>query len=296
MNAGPPPVTRQPSQPTPASRALATLNEVKATLTADKGAEARAIRAMFNHDPALSDRFLAVAFSALAGDDNLLSNATPLSIVQAVKDAASMGLEPSGLDGEGFINVYKGIAAFQPMYRGYLKRIRNSGKVLDVDTQVVYEHDEFRIELGTNPNIVHLPALGERGGYKGAYAWALMPSGLRLIEWMNDTDIRYVRDKFSPSVKNNRPSPWDTSYGEMARKTVLRRLSKRLPGEAVNALLSADARVDALAGTIAGPEVSRATRLALAAVGGNGGATEGQAEPAGAPSASPPGTPPSAQG
>ena len=34
-------------------------------------------------------------------------------MLQAIKDAASLGLEPTGLGGEGFINVYKGVAVFQ---------------------------------------------------------------------------------------------------------------------------------------------------------------------------------------
>src|SRR5690349_9607086 len=141
---------------------------IVSTLKENNGAEAKAIRAMFNGDKGLMDRFLAVAFSLLAKQSDLLLKATPISIVQSIKDAASLGLEP--MTDDGAIIERGGIASFNPMWRGYLKRIRNSGKVLEVDCQLVYDNDVFSVELGTNPDIHHVPALVDRGGYRGAYA------------------------------------------------------------------------------------------------------------------------------
>lgn len=280
--AGPPPVNRAVATlPHIAATNYATIQE---TLRDNRGAETKAIQAMFGGDRDLMNRFLAVAFSALASNSDLLANATPMSIIQSIKDAASLGLEPTGLLGEGAIIRYGDIAQFQPMWRGYLKRIRNSRKVVDIDCQIVFMNDEFDVRLGTEPGVTHVPILvgekddegrptAERGDYRGAYAWALMPSGKYIIEWMTTTDINDVRDKFSRSAKSNKPGPWDTSWSEMARKTVVRRLAKRLPGEAVDQLLLADAQADNAAAALheatveAQKGVSALRTMALTAVG-----------------------------
>jgi recombination protein RecT len=254
VNRSAPPVQQSAVQRTDQrkpSTADATLAVVEQSLRANNASDARAIKAMLGGDKALMERFITATFKMLAQQDDLLQRATAASIVDAIMTAASMGLEP--FTDDGTIVSYGGIAQFRPMYRGYLKRIRNSGKVLDVDTQVVYENDEFELAYGTDPSIRHVPArsvkdeagklVQDRGGYRGVYAWALMPSGLRIIEWMEEAEINYIRDTFAQAKKSD--SPWNTSWGEMARKTVLRRLAKRLPASAVDVLLSADTAADA---------------------------------------------------
>ncbi len=220
------------------------------------GSVARSFRAMMGGDKALTDQFLAVVFSALARNTKLLQDAEPMSLLDAIKTAASMGLTP--LTEDGTIVVYDGKATFLPMYRGYLKRIRNSRMVEDIDVQVVYDEDTFSVEFGDTPSVKHVPALPERqedgtslgsGGYRGVYAIAWMPSGRRIVEWMTEVEINAIRDRYGATKKKSKygkETPWDTNYGEMARKTVLRRLSKRLPAAAVDALLAADARGDEL--------------------------------------------------
>jgi recombination protein RecT len=257
------------------------------TMRSSSGSDAKMIRAMLGGDKVLMDRFLAVCFSLLAKQSDLLYRATPASIVQSIKDAAALGLEP--MTDDGAIIERGGIASFNPMWRGYLKRIRNSGKVVDVDVQIVYENDVFEMEMGTNPEIRHKPVLPEfktiedgsreevvgRGDYRGAYAWALMPSGVKIIEWMTTADINQVRDQFGQThSKSGKPLPWTTSWAEMARKTVLRRLAKRLPGAAVDSLLAVDQRNDQIAAEQAkqlariDDDLSEVRNLALQAVSG----------------------------
>lgn len=249
---GPPPVNRSAvARSDPQSNAIMSAEQTYAavaeSLRSNQGAEMRAFRAMLGSKEN-ADRFLAVTMAALAKDSKILRDATPISLIQAIKDAASLGLEP--LTDECGIAVYGGAAKIMPMWRGYIKRIRNSGKVSEIDCQLVYEADTFEMTLGTNPSINHVPArivkdeqggvVQDRGNYYGAYAWALMPSGKTLIEFMSVAEIEEVRRQFAKPPRSGEKSPWDTSWGEMARKTVLRRLAKRLPGDAVDRLLEAD--------------------------------------------------------
>jgi recombination protein RecT len=264
-------------------------NNYLAITEAVKGnsASARAFKAMMGGSKQLADQFLAVVFSSLARNTKLLQDADPMSLLDAIKTAAAMGLVP--LTEDGTIVVYKGIATFLPMYRGYLKRIRNSHLVEDIDVQIVYDDDIFELTLGDDPSVVHKPALPVRqeggtslgpGGYRGVYSIAWMPSGRRIVEWMTEAEINAIRDQYGATkAKTGRSTPWDTNYGEMARKTVLRRHSKRLPGAAVDALLAADERADAMRreeregreSTGRDPELDAIRARALAATSGDAG-------------------------
>lgn len=170
------------------------------------------------------DRFLTVALHAINSNADIL-RCEPLSIVEAIRESATLRLEPTGLLGDAYLVAYGSQAKLMPGYRGLLKLARRSGEVDGIDAQVVYEADEFDVELGTDPRIVHRPALDDRGGFKGAYAWARLRTGELVIEWMPYADIELVRRSSKASAKG----PWVTAWGEMARKSALRRLMKRLP-------------------------------------------------------------------
>lgn len=262
-NAGPPPVQ---------NRAIVVAEQnyqqVSETLRANGSAESKAIQAMLGGDKQLRDRFLASAMSMLARSPEILRDATPISIVHAIKESARLGLEP--LTEEAAIVVYDHQATLMPMWRGYVKRIRNSGEVEDFDCQLVYTGDDFEWSAGTDAYIRHKPALENRGDYWGVYAFAIMKSGRVIPEVMTVADINAVRDQFgNRKSRSGRPLPWETSWGEMARKTVIRRLAKRLPGAAVKQLLEADAHVDKmLTPAVAVDEkIAEVRQLALQAVG-----------------------------
>lgn len=235
---------------------------------------------MFNGNQPMAERFLSVTLSALASNSDILERCTPLSIMEAIRESASLGLEPAGYGGEAAIVRYGDQAKLSVMYRGFLKRIRNSREVSAVDCQLVYLNDPvFELEFGTSPRIRHVPLLfgekdgqgdlvADRGAIRGAYAWAKLTNGELIIEWMPDVEIAQARAN-SPAVKFNRPSPWDNWYGEMARKTVIRRLAKRLPQEAIQRIVAVDdetfnAQVSELA---AEDPRSRTAQIAMRSVG-----------------------------
>jgi recombination protein RecT len=182
------------------------------------------LRALLGNDAAV-ERFIAVTLHSISGNNDILSRCTPASIIEAVREAATLDLEPTGILGEAWIVRHGNRAVLRVGYRGFLKLIRRSQQIKALDCQIVYDHDPFALRLGTDPGIDHTPSLGERGGYKGAYAWARMSTGELVIEWMTTDDIEQARRV--SQAKN--AGPWKDWWGEMARKTVIRRLAKRLP-------------------------------------------------------------------
>jgi recombinational DNA repair protein RecT len=145
-----------------------------------------------------------------------------------VRVAATLRLEPTGILGEGYIIRYKDAAQFEAGYRGLMKLARRSGQIDTMDSQVVYTADTFQVDLGTEPRILHHPTItGDRGNFLGAYAWARLTNGELIIEWMTMADLEAVRK--SSRNSSGEHSPWVNHPGEMYRKTVIKRLMKRLP-------------------------------------------------------------------
>lgn len=189
------------------------------------------------------ERFLTVALHAVNSNKDIL-RCTPASIVEAIREAATLRLEPTGLLGDAYLVRYGDQARLIPGYRGLMKLARRSGQVEKIDAQVVYDGDAFEVHLGTEARVVHDPVIdGERGNYTGAYAFARMTTGEVIVEWMSVADIEVVRRSSRAGAKG----PWVDFWGEMARKTVLRRLMKRLPLDtAAEDALRVEAEVEAV--------------------------------------------------
>lgn len=170
------------------------------------------------------EKFTRVAMTAIQNNPDL-QNADRRSLFGSIVRLAQDGLLPDGR--EAAIVLFGNKAQAMPMIAGVLKKIRQSGEVAKVSAQVVYEHDEFVWHLGFDEDVTHNPpALDKpRGKAIGAYATAVLKDGSRLLEVMSLEEIEKVRAV--SRAKGN--GPWVQWWGEMARKTVMRRLSKRLP-------------------------------------------------------------------
>lgn len=170
------------------------------------------------------ERFLTVALHAVNSNQDLKS-CTYASIVEAIREAAALRLEPTGLLGDAYLVKYGNVARLMPGYRGLMKLARRTGEVDAIDAQAVYANDAFEIRLGSNPEVVHVPSLNDRGGFLGAYAYARLRSGEMVAEWLSNADIEKIRR----SSKASGSGPWVQWPEEMMRKSALRRLMKRLP-------------------------------------------------------------------
>lgn len=157
-----------------------------------------------------------------------LYECTQQSMMLSVLRAAQMGLEPDGID--GYLLPYGTQAQFLPSYRGLVKLARQSGEIATVVARVVHEGDRFDWSLGTNEKIDHVPALADADDDTPprliyVYAVATFKGGDKQFEVMSRAQVDAVRSR--SRAKDS--GPWVTDYEEMAKKTVVRRLSKLLP-------------------------------------------------------------------
>jgi len=118
---------------------------------------------------------------------------------------------------------------YMPMVGGILKKIRNSGELASISANVVYDKDHFEYRLGDNESIMHTPFLGEdRGKAIAVYAVAKTKDGAIYREVMSVSDVEKVR----AASRAGKFGPWVDWWDEMAKKTVIRRMAKRLPSSA----------------------------------------------------------------
>ena len=155
------------------------------------------------------------------------------SIIQAVHKAVSLGLDPSGTTDEGYLTPRNGRAMFVPGYRGLLKVAYENPRVGLIEAHVVRKLDHFELRYGDADGHVvdHRPRLdvaeGDENPAVGAYAICWWRDCRQpLVEWMTTEEIEVNAER---SGNKDGDSPWITDWGEMARKTVLKRLLKYIP-------------------------------------------------------------------
>jgi recombination protein RecT len=178
------------------------------------------------------ERMIRVTMSALYRTPEL-QDCDPKSVVAAVVQASELGLEPCGALQHGYLIPYKNKntnsreAQFMPGYRGLIELARRSGKLRSISARVVYEKDKFNLNYtAERVNFLHEPfLLGDAGKPVLIYATAVLEGDQIEFEAMPIHEIDAIRER----SQAGQSGPWVTDYNEMAKKTVLRRLLKRLP-------------------------------------------------------------------
>lgn len=174
------------------------------------------------------DRLLRVAMTSIQQTPKLL-DCTQRSLLRCIMVCAELGLEPSNILGQAYLVPFsnKGTLEAQliPGYRGYIALARRSGEVQSVSAQVVYENDHFVIQYGLDDRLEHIPAEGDRGNVRGAYVVFRYKDGSYSFDYMPKSDI----DAIKARSKAANSGPWVTDYGEMCKKTVIKRHAKLAP-------------------------------------------------------------------
>lgn len=170
----------------------------------------------------------------------------PMSIVGAMLTASALGLEIGSHLGQAYLIPFKGAATFVPGYKGLIALAYRSGQIASLAAHVVYQGDEFEVELGSLPSIRHVPKLSDSAG-SAVYYYAiaqLTGGGTVFDRPLTIADARRTKEASPGGRKPN--GPWTTHFDEMARKTAVRRLAKYLPASPELAMAVAqDERIEA---------------------------------------------------
>jgi recombination protein RecT len=197
---------------------------------------------LLNSHPHLTPaKFVQVVINEVKKSDKLLKafQENPASMFASILAGAEIGLVPSDLLGEFFLiprsmkqdnGQYKLTITPQVGYKGMVKILLRSGEIENIDAQVVYAGEKFKVALGTNPKLEHTPKYDiERTADKitHAYAIAYYKSGKPQFTVLTRDEIIAIRDrsKYPNNLYFNdkeNPNRW------MEKKSVLMQLSKLL--------------------------------------------------------------------
>jgi len=173
------------------------------------------------------ERMVRVVLTAVGQNPKLLE-CTPVSVMRAVIESASLGLMPDGVLGQAYLVPYKDKCQLIIGYKGLLKLARQSGEIASIESRIVYEGDSFDFSYGLEQKLSHVKAqmLGlDPGKPWAAYAVVRFHTGEIFYDVMFRDEIEAIRQK---AISRNSDA-WVNHWDEMAKKTVLRRVCKYLP-------------------------------------------------------------------
>lgn len=176
------------------------------------------------------DRMSRIALTALRTNPRL-QQCSSGSFLGSVLSAAQLGLEVNTPLGHAYLIPYKNECTLQLGYQGMIDLVRRTKTISDIYAEIVYEGDEFEVQLGLNRDIKHTPsndAEREDKPMTHVYAVAHLKDG-------GATFVVLTRKQVEKYRKRSRASgsgPWTTDYEAMAKKTAVRRLFTWLPKSA----------------------------------------------------------------
>ncbi len=180
-------------------------------------------------------QMLAGLFYAAARVPRLLE-CTTQSLGDCLMQSAQLGLYPGAMQQCAYLpfnDRKKGVtvAQFAPMYQGLVKLAFNTRQIRSIQSDVVYEGDEFEFEKGTNKYLRHKPFLGpdeERGKPIAVYCVIESLSGAQ-FEVKSTAWVEGIRKKSARGSSDD--SPWNTNWEEMARKSIFKQARKWIPSD-----------------------------------------------------------------
>lgn len=181
-----------------------------------------------------AERLVQMAVAAYSRTPKL-AQCSNTSILSCCLQCATLGMEPSAVDGLGraYILPYwnKNTKSYEAQFmlgkNGMIELARRSGEVKSIRTQCVYEDDDFEywedesgVHFSYRPN---LDAVHDEKHMRLVFLSCHLKDGGLVLLVMSKPEIDAVRKRSQAS--NN--GPWVTDFEAMAEKTVIRRAFNR---------------------------------------------------------------------
>lgn len=186
--------------------------------------------------------------SVMAQRQPKFKDVDPLSVVTAMMACVSLDLMPNTPEQLAYLIPYGRDVQFQLGYKGLVALMYRSGQVSSVNAELVFEGDIFNVSLGSDRKLVHKPNFDvDRTDYKlvtHAYATVKLTNGEVIFDVMTRKELDKVKD--SAKAKST-DAPWSTWPEAMAKKTVVKRITKLLPTSNTDDRLQYAAQVDSWA-------------------------------------------------
>lgn len=148
----------------------------------------------------------------------------PSSVERAVVKVAAIGLTLNRSLALAYLVPRDNQICLDISYKGLVKLATDSGAIKWAKAELVRENDKFKFNGIASEPVHEMEPFGERGEVVGVYCVAKTADGDFLTDTMSIHDIKEVQ---ATSKAGN--GPWKTFWGEMAKKTIIKRASKQWP-------------------------------------------------------------------
>lgn len=166
------------------------------------------------------DKFLRCLFTQIQKNPKIM-NCSQDSLYSAIITCGQLGIEPDGR--RAHLIPYGNVCTVIIDYKGLIELVRRSGDVESIRAETVCEEDFFAWENGA---ITHrVDWRHPRGQIQAVYAEARLRQGEVQTAVMTVEEVEKVRQ----ASRAAETGPWKDHWGEMAKKTAVRRLCKMLP-------------------------------------------------------------------
>lgn len=179
-----------------------------------------------------ADRMARIVLTAIRINPKL-AECTQASFLGCVLSCAMLGLEPNTPLGLAYLiprknkhNANKQECTLQIGYQGMIDLAGRAG--VNVFAYAARKGDDFRFQLGMEPNIWHIPseaAERESQPITHSYAVAVLPDGRRTFTVLTLAQVQARRER-SPAKDEG---PWITDFEAMCLKTAVRAHFKWMP-------------------------------------------------------------------
>lgn len=177
------------------------------------------------------DREAEFALQSLYGNDYAMKIAmgNRQSVINAVVNIAAIGISLNPAKRQAYLVPRDGKICLDISYMGLMDLAIDSGSIRWGQAKLVYAADTFALNgLDQAPHHSHDPFAKDRGEVVGVYVVVKTADGDYLTDTMSREEIDGIMNR-SQSVKSGKSSPWKTDWGEMAKKTVVKRAYKYWP-------------------------------------------------------------------
>lgn len=181
------------------------------------------------------DREAEFALQALYGNDYAMKIAMSnrQSVINAVVNIAAIGISLNPAKKQAYLVPRDGKICLDISYMGLMDLAIDSGSIRWGQAELVYETDTFGLNgIDQQPTHLRNPFAKDRGAVVGVYVVIKTADGDYLTDAMSVEEINAIRDRsaaWKAYIAKQKSCPWLTDWGEMAKKTVVKRAYKYWP-------------------------------------------------------------------
>jgi recombination protein RecT len=155
------------------------------------------------------------------------------SVVNAVTNIAAIGISLNPAKKQAYLVPRDGKVCLDISYMGLMDLAQASGAIRWAQAELVHENDRFELNGMDRPPTHSFNPFGkDRGEAIGVYVVVKTSDGDYLTETMSVEEVNAIRDRstaWQAWVNKKKSCPWVTDWGEMAKKTCVKRAYKFWP-------------------------------------------------------------------